>query len=36
MAKPACRPREWYQLVITVIRCVAALLGEYMRMGGHL
>ena len=29
-------PRGWYDLMITVIRCIAALAGEWMRWGGHI
>jgi hypothetical protein len=35
---PATAPRHpkgWYDLMITVIRCIAALADEWMQRGGH-
>jgi hypothetical protein len=28
-------PKGWYDLMITVVRCIAALAGEWMQRGGH-
>jgi hypothetical protein len=36
---PAANPRRpegrWYDLMITIIKCVTTLAGEWMRRGGH-
>ena len=29
-------PRGWYDLMITVVRCIAVLAGEWMKRGGHI
>lgn len=29
------RPRGWYDLMITIVRCFTALVVEYVRWGGH-
>jgi hypothetical protein len=36
MRGPRRHPRGWYDLAITIARCVTTLLGDIIRKGGHL